>query len=310
MLRKLLCPVLGLLGLAHCSDDSSGGSGANEPLDPATAERAVIDRFSAAAGTLMVRDETNGLPSAGDAIDFDQAPFITNGLGPQGELVSYYNFDVQPTAPAPIFVFFHAGEAEPIPDQLNIVDDVPGDDDYNDFWQVTRVEVPDDYVANTVTSLDGIEAAGFAMTPMDAVVNCPIVPEDSTATKRENSDDDGLHQGWFRDQAIFYFNFAERELVVDGDGEVAQSPIYVTFNINPDEKGGGPPSGFVVESGTSQTHNVVATLPINAEYSPLWSVNMYDNADFDAVMDLASAEAATILVENAADVNCPIVTIQ
>ena len=57
-----------------------------------------------------------------------------------------------------------------------------------------------------------------------------------------------------------------------------------------------------------QTHNVPSTLPSDAAYSPLWDVNIYDNMDFEAVMDLATAEAATILVEHAADVNCPIVS--
>jgi hypothetical protein len=87
---------------------------------------------------------------------------------------------------------------------------------------------------------------------------------------------------------------------------VPLSPIYVTFNINPDEPGGGPPSGFVADS-TGRTHNVIATLPEDEVYSPLWIVNVYDNADFDIVSDLASAQAANLLVPGAANVNCPVV---
>lgn len=81
----------------------------------------------------------------------------------------------------------------------------------------------------------------------------------------------------------------------------------MTFNINPGEPGGGPASGFMREPGTDQTHNVVATLPGDAGYSPLWHVNVYDNAEFDAVTDLSSAQAATLLVDGAGHVNCPIV---
>jgi hypothetical protein len=42
-------------------------------------------------------------------------------------------------------------------------------------------------------------------------------------------------------------------------------------------------------------------------YSPLWSVNPYDNADFDGVVDLSSVMAANVLAEGVASVNCPVV---
>jgi len=94
-----------------------------------------------------------------------------------------------------------------------------------------------------------------------------------------------------------------------GSGMVPASPIYVAFNINPDEDGGGPPSGFMTEEGSAQTHNVVATVPGDEGYSPLWSVNVYDNAEFDDVYNLSSAQAATILGTGVAMVNCPIVSV-
>ena len=89
---------------------------------------------------------------------------------------------------------------------------------------------------------------------------------------------------------------------------VALSPIYVTFNVNP--PAGGPPSGFVVESGTMKTHNVLATIPANATYSPLWAVSVYDNADFSSVMDLPSVQSANILAMGVMNVNCPVVSVQ
>ena len=105
-------------------------------VDPDTTERESIDRFSMEAGHLFVRDSQNGLPEANVPIDFDKPPFITDGFGPDGELISYYNFDVQSTEPAPIYVLFRDGESMPVASQLNIVDDIPGDSDYNDFWRV------------------------------------------------------------------------------------------------------------------------------------------------------------------------------
>ena len=275
-------------------------------VDPDTAMKANIDRFSMEAGILFVRDSVNGLPGPNEPVNFDQEPFITQGLGPQGEFISYYNFDVQPTEPAPIYVLFREGEADPVEDQLNIVGVIPGDAGYNDFWRVNFVTVPQNYVANTITKVSEI-IGSHPVTETDILVNCPIVPDGSTAELRYNkSEDPGLTRGWYETMVVFYFNFSERALMVNSSGMVPLSPIYVTFNINPGEPGGGPPSGFMVDS-TGRTHNVTATLPEDAAYSPLWSVNIYDNNDFDMVMDLQTVLMANILVMGAANVNCPVV---
>lgn len=293
-----------LLGAAIMACDDNGTEPV-VPLDPDTADKVAVDRFSDAAGTLFRRSGNPDLPGANEPIDMDQGPFITMGLGPDGEPVRYYNFDVMPTASAPIFVLFREGESEPVDGQLNIVDVVPGDPGYNDFWHVVRVTVPSGYVANTVTSVAEIEAAGYALEHTNTIVNCPIVPEGSTAA--EGGGADGLTRGWRNGEVVFYFNFVEAPL--EGTGmppAVPTSPIFVTFNINPDQAGGGPASGFVTEPGTAQTHNVVATLPGDAGYSPLWEVIVYDNADFAQVSDLTSAQDATSFGV-AALVNCPVV---
>ncbi|MCB0840222.1 MAG: T9SS type A sorting domain-containing protein, partial [Bacteroidetes bacterium] len=282
-------------------------NGTNGILDPMTASVTPVDRFSSDAGTLMVRDSANGLPAANAPIDYDMAPFITTGFGPMGEIVEYYNFDVQPLTPAPIYVLFKNGESTPVSGQLNIIDVKPGDMDYNDFWLVNKVTVPASYVANSVTSYQQIVDAGYDIETTTDIVNCPVVPEGSTAGKRYNNGDASLTTGWYKDSLVYYFNFVEKTL---SGPMVPTSPIYVTFNINPGMPGGGPASGFVTDSGGVQTHNVVATLPEDATYSPLWRVNVYDNADFDNVMDLTSAGAANILATSVAFVNCPVVTVE
>lgn len=300
-----------VVAVTACEDESMMMG--PEPLDPDDAPVAGVDRFSSDAGNLFVRTDANGLPGPNEPIDFDQAPFITQGLGPAGEVVRYYNFDVMPEAPAPIFVLFREGEDEPVDGQLNIVDVKPGDAGYSDFWLVTKVTVPSDYVANTATSLEDLQDAGYAMETTDMIVNCPIVPEGSTADLRYGDGASGLVRGWYDDSVVFYFDFSEKEggLHTTSDGLVPTSPIYVAFNINPGEDGGGPPSGFMTEAPDSpQTHNVAATIPTDADYSPFWLVNAYDNADFDMVMDLMSAEQATILGAGVALVNCPIVSVE
>jgi hypothetical protein len=207
-------------------------------------------------------------------------------------------------------VLFREGEASPVAGQMNIIDVIPGDEGYNDFWQVWKVTVPMNYEANAVTSFSQITDAGYAMEAMPAIVNCPVVPEGSTAKLRLGGESTELTKGWYKGQIVYYFNFSEKALTVDESGLVPLSPIYVTFNINPDMPGGGPPSGFVTDAATGRTHNVVATLPEHGAYSPLWMVNVYDNADFDNVSDLASAQAANVLAMGVANVNCPIVMVE
>lgn len=277
------------------------------PLDPATAPRATIDRFSASAGTLMVRDASNGLPAAGAAINFDQAPFITHGLGPDGNHVSYYNFDVQPTALVPIYVFFKPGATTPVDGQLNIINSIPGDAGYNDLWRVIKVNVPNDYVANLVTSYAEIVSKGYTTESTSIVVNCPVVPDGSTASMRVGGGSAGLHQGWYNDKIVYYFTFEEAMYAPDANGLMPLSPIYVTFNVNP--PAGGPPSGFVTEAGTNITHNVLGSLPGDVGYSPLWSVSVYDNADFNTVSNFSTAVGANILGMDVMNVNCPMASI-
>lgn len=304
-LKSLSFSIFATALLLSCSDEDMSV----RIHDPNKTEKVSVDRFSEAAGTLQVRTSTNGLPAPGAAVNFDQGVFITKGLGPNGELVEYYNFDVQPIAPAPIWVLYREGESSPVDGQLNIIDVIPGETDYNDFWQVVKVTVPPDYKANQVASYAEIVAAGYTREVTSTLVNCPVVPEGSTATKRLGGEPNGLIRGWYKEKIVFYFTFNEKSLTTSG-ANVPLSPIYVSFNINPDDNNpaSGPASGFVAEQGSTQTHNVVATLPANAGYSPLWAVNAYDNQDFDSVDNLASAQAATS-VGAGPTVNCPVVSI-
>ena len=293
--------ALGLLVLA-CDDDDVMG-----PVDPNTAPRVAIDRFSDQAGMLFRRSAMATLPGPDEPIDIDEAPFITHGLGPAGQRVRYYNFDVQPIDPAPIYVLFREGEAQPVAGQLNIVDVIPGAADYNDFWQVIRVIVPPTYVANTITSRAEIIAEGYQMAPTTMLVNCPIVPEGSSGS--EGGAADGLTRGWYRGQVVFYFNFGEAPLTAVGAGDVPTAPIFVTFNIDPNLPNGGPASGFRTEPGTPQTHNVLSVLPGQPLYSPLWDVLPYENDAFAGVRDLATAQVAPSF-GLAARVNCPVVFVE
>jgi hypothetical protein len=298
--------MMALVLSACSSNDDKKDLPAAMPLDPDTAKSVMVDRFSDAAGHLQKRSDSPSLPGPNEAVNFDEGPFITEGYGPGGEIIKYYNFDVQPTVPAPIYVPMKNGKT--VDGQLNIVGVIPGEKKYNDFWQVVTVAVPDSYVANTLTSVDQVEESGYKTETTDMVVNCPIVPKGSTASFRAEGDTSGtgLTRGWYEGQVVHYFNFGEKKGGIRASGgNVPLSPIYVTFNDDTQ----GPASGFKTESDQMQTHNVAATLPSSPAYSPLWAVTPYPSAKFDSVTDLTTAAMAAGSGDIAADVNCPIVSV-
>lgn len=266
-----------------------------------TVSKASIDRFSSTAGHLMVRNSTNGLPAANAAINFDVAPFFTIGLDRTGARVLYYNFDVQPTAPSPIYVLFKSGATTPLAGQNNIVATIPGDTGYNDFWLLKKVTVPDNYVPNSLTSESEILSSGYTITSTTTIVNCPVVPYGSTASKSKTAGvASALSFGWYKGMAVSYFNFDEAPIMT-ASGLVPLSPIYVMFANN-----ASPDNGFKVEPGTSQTHNVLATIPTDATYSPLWKVNVVDTSHFSMITNLSTVSTFTSMPAGAT-VNCPIV---
>jgi hypothetical protein len=286
---------------------AGSASPSTKSLDPDAAPIAAVDRFSAKAAHLQLRTSENHLPGPNEPVDFDTGPFITQGLSPTtGKPVRYYNFDVQSTTAAPVYVLYREGEDKPVAGQLDIIDNLPGDTGYNDFRQVWKVFVPKTYVANSITDAVILREAGFKMEATDGLRNMPVVPDKSRARARLNGESAKLKRAWYRGQVAKYFSFDEVVLTASG-GTVPVSPIYVTFNVNPDQPNGGPASGFRTEPGSHQTHNVPATLPGDQGYSPLWLVTVYDNADFPSVRNLDTVSKAKVLAPGAAIVNCPIV---
>ena len=85
------------------------------------------------------------------------------------------------------------------------------------------------------------------------------------------------------------------------------SPIYDGFNANPGEPNGGVASGFHTEPNSRQTHNVVATAPGDAGYSPLWLRVIYDSSQWASVTNLETALKAKVIPAEVLTINCPIV---
>ena len=91
----------------------------------------------------------------------------------------------------------------------------PGDTAYNDFWEVQKVTVPADYIANTVTSYQQIVDSGYTVEETSTLVNCPIVPDSSTAKLRLTNESTDLTRGWYNNKVVYYFNFSEKALMTD-----------------------------------------------------------------------------------------------
>jgi hypothetical protein len=132
----------------------------------------------------------------------------------------------------------------------------------------------------------------FRLEGTQQAIDCPVVPRGTTA--REGNP--VVHELTYRGTKVICLQFGE-PLTLDEHGQVPTSPIYVTF---------GKEGGFVREGDTPQTHNVVFSLPGDADYSPLWAVHIYDPRAFSLVHDESTALRARV-VKDGPLVNCPVV---
>jgi len=286
---------------------SGSGSAELQPKDPDQAPIATVDRFSDAAGTLLKRSADNHLPGPNDPIDFDTPPFNVWGLSPAGEPALYYHLDVKSTTPVPVYILYREGEDMPVQEQLDIIDTLPGEQGYNDFRQVWKVWVPKDYVANTITDASMLQQAGYKIEKTDKLLNMAVVPDKSRARVRFNGGHPELQRAWYRGQVAKFFLFDEAPLSVSGD-KVPVSPIYDGFTINPGQPGGE--KEFCTDPNSTQTHNVVATMPGDKAYSPLWLRVVYDSAACASVHNLETALQAKKVAANVLFINCPMVSVK
>ena len=161
---------------------------------------------------------------------------------------------------------------------------LPGEKGYNDFRQV--------YVANTITDASMLQQAGYKMEKTDKLLNMAVVPDRSRARVRFNGGNPELKRAWYHDQVAKFFLFDEAPLSVLGD-KVPVSPIYDGFTINPGQPGGE--INFCTDANSTQTHNVVGTVPGNKAYSPLSLRVVYDSAACASVHNLDTALKAKVV---------------
>jgi len=76
----------------------------------------------------------------------------------------------------------------------------------------------------------------------------------------------------------------------------------LTFNINRGQPNGGPGSEFRAEPNSPQTHKLLSRSRPTPEILR-YGLSVYDNADFPAVRDRATASKAKMVAPGVATVN-------
>lgn len=214
----------------------------------------------------------------------------------RGQDVAYLDYGLMTNVAAPILVFFRADAPDTmVTGQSNVIDTIPGQPGYSDFWQVHKVLVPTGYVPNTIRSLDAAVASGYEIEVTPIIVNCPVV---NPGTSIEGSSQ-GLVAGWYRGRQVFYFDHGANSA---SEGSVVlDAPIYVFFRMD-----GSPVAG---------QRNVIDVRPGDTGYSDLWRVTTvsvdasYMSNSLTSAADILAAEAggSVTLDVTALRVNCPVV---
>ncbi len=294
--------IMTALTLIGCGDD-----GTTAGTDPDTAPVAAVDRFGDNFGKLFKRsgpifDPANVqpvVPAPNAPIDFD-ALFTIRSLGPNGEPTTYYSLDILPRVPGTAYDIVRDGE--PVAGQLPIIDRLPGDEGYNDFVLITQVEVGPDYVANTLTSFDDVDAAVSAgeatLTVTRRIANRPAVPAGSKAVKKFIDQTVTGGRSWLDGSVVHQLRFEENLAITDA-GMVPTAEIIVMFANNMD-----PSQGFSTNPDGS-TRNAIDTLADDQGYSSLWNHSVGNNANFADVVDYPSALDNVMAADVGVDVNCP-----
>ena len=202
----------------------------------------------------------------------------------EGRSVSYLDLGVIKLAPgnevAPIWVVTNGTKA-----QRNIIDTVPGDDDYTPLWRVVTVTWKQGERPRTLKSAAAVRAAlragDVTLKRTTTVVNCPVLGFGQPETL-----------GFFEGQTVAYLDLGPVKLAAGNEVE----PIW----------------GFT--NGAEGQRNIIDTVPGEADYTPLWSVRMVTWKDGVTPRVLRSAsevEAALAAGEVTIEqtdvvVNCPV----
>lgn len=118
------------------------------------------------------------VPAGSELENAEDAPLVTGWY--RGEEIFYFDFGPNEPITAPIYAFVTGfdtdGNPQFVDGQHNVIGVVPGDEGYSAFWYVNLVVVPEEYQANTITSVQEVLDSDYETVQPGLLVNCPVVP--------------------------------------------------------------------------------------------------------------------------------------
>jgi len=205
--------------------------------------------------------------------------------------IFYFNFGPDPGVPIIIWVFVNSSNVEV---GQHVVNEIPGNMGYSAFWIVNLVNVPDDYVANTIFSAADIPSDYTSAFP-GIIKNCPIISTQPEGTLFN------ITLCWYQDRQVKYYNFGNRSQY--NSPSIASIPIYVFVTALPGNNGSPVkvPGQF----------NVINFNVNDPGYSDLWQINFvlvdstYVANSITNTTELFAKYASSLTVGPL--VNCPLV---
>lgn len=187
---------------------------------------------------------------------------------------------------------------QPIDGQYDIIPTGPFTIGYSDLREIIEVTVPDDYIPNTITSIETLELQGLLteenLNPTGETLNIPVVWADSQLQGRDRD----LITLWQSDQQVAAFNF--------GATPAQAAPLYRLITGFDDA---GIPIEF--ENGVI---TVIQQMHDDPGYSDFWQV-FYVTVPEDTVPNSIRSydqivEAGYPIQETSAVVNCPAIRLE
>jgi hypothetical protein len=286
--------------------------------------------------TEIPHDRTGTIPVRGGFVDGKPVELYRMGTfvpGTSGWFPSYDTFPGMPVGE--MFVWINEkGELRIDQDQRPVIDSLPQQAGYSDFFELVAVTAPDDYSANDIKSRATLLRADFPLQHSGRIVNCPVSGPDAKLEKPA-----GKPTGEFPLVKLWYRKKTVHCLLMDGGlhllGQGRGAPLFKIYstptNVG-DEKEHRVAADDVYTmitnafTGADRVTNIPVPdndifdrLPGDASYSPLakiWDVTVpsdyqlggiRSHADLFPVPDFTDPR----IVERSPDAfcNCPIVSV-
>ncbi len=194
----------------------------------------------------------------------------------EGGLAFYWMVHATSPVPNNAYVFVY-DDGKTVRGQFPVVDVLPTEASYSDFWRIFEVTVPRGYPVNSIKSLatlDRARSAGLVSVQDTGLIeNAPVVAR-GVKTQVVNGLPE-LQQGWYRGSTVTLAVF-ETDLRPNGLGQVSPIPIWLIQRAADHE-----PLLEIVrtvdqdlnrDGDLYDSNDLIDLFPGDPGYSPLWAV--------------------------------------